>query len=780
MAPDFFGEYFAGCIFLPIFFCEFVGRLIISFAFHSQKAHAMSNTDSEKTVKRICPLCEACCGLQVTIRDHQIIRIRGDDDDVFSHGYICPKGAALKDLHEDPDRLRTPLIKRDGKFVVASWDEAFAEIERRLPAVRNAGGNDAVATVIGNPAAHKIGLLLYFPRLARALGTRNVFSSSTLDQMPKQLSAGLMFGSWLSIPVPDLERSDFMLILGANPMVSNGSLWTVPDFRGKAKAMRLRGGRIVTVDPRRTETAAVSDVHHFIQPGTDVFFLLGMVHTLFAEQLINLGGLAEHVEGLAEVQAAVQAFAPELVAARCRIEAHTIRQLARQLAVAKRGVVYARIGTCTQEFGTQCSWLVDVLNILTGHLDREGGAMFPKACAFAANTVGTPGVGRGVPVGRHHSRVARAPEIMGELPLTCLAEEIEIPGEGQVRALITIASNPVLSAPNGDRLAAALEQLDFMLSIDIYLNETTRHADVILPGLSPLEDVHFDLAFGQFSYRNHARFSDAVLPRQPAHPPEWQILLRLAAIVQGKGALIDIEEADRQLFSAEVHKNCGPHADAVLQLLAGWSGPEKQIDFALRSGPYGDQFGLQPQGINLAKIKAATGGLDLGPLQTRIPEVLRTPSGKIELAPALLIADVARAAQALAAAAPKLVIIGRRQIRSGNSWMHNLPSLAKGPYRCTALIHPFDMDRLGLTDGGLGRITSGIKSIEVQIEMSEEMMPGVVSLPHGWGHDMPDTQMAVAAQRPGANLNALLDEQGRDPLSGNAVLSGIAVDIYPL
>ena len=737
----------------------------------------MSNDVEINTVHRICPLCEAACGLEIKVSKHDIISIRGHEEDVFSHGYICPKGVSLKDLHNDPDRLRTPLLKRDGQFVPISWDEAFAEIERRLVPIVAQHGRNAVATVIGNPAAHKIGLLMYFPRLARALGSHNVFSASTLDQMPKQLASGLMFGTWTSVAVPDIERADFMLIIGANPMVSNGSLWTVPDFRGKARDMRARGGKIVVIDPRRSETASVADAHHFIRPGADVFLLLGLVHTLFDEGLIRLGRLEEFTNGVEQVRLAVQEFSPEKMAARCAIPAATIRELAQQLATAKHAAVYARIGTCTQEYGTLCSWLVDVLNVLTGNLDAEGGAMFPKAAAFAPNTIGKPGIGRGIVTARHHSRVSNAPEVMGELPITCLAEEIETPGSGQIKALISIAGNPVLSAPNGQRLSAALDDLDFMVSIDIYLNETTRHADLILPGSSPLEDLHYDIVFQQFSYRNHARYSEPVMPRAADHPPEWQILLRLAGIAMGRGAQVDVHQLDTELFGAELQRAIPAQADAVLAALAHLTGPERQIEFALRTGPYGDMFGQKPSGLNLAKIKAATGGIDLGSMQARIPEMLRTPSGKIELAPAMLIDDLKRVTSALDQAAPDMVIIGRRHVRSGNSWMHNLPILAKGPYRCTALVHPSDAERLGLSDGGMAKVINGQRELEVQIETSDEMMRGVVSLPHGWGHDLAGIQMAVATERPGVNLNALLDDSLRDPLSGNAVLSGVSVEL---
>lgn len=729
---------------------------------------------------RICPFCEACCGLELDIDNNKVVRIRGDEKDVFSNGFLCPKAIGLKDLHEDPDRLRTPLIKRDGRFVEATWDEAYAEIERRLPPVIAAGGPNAVATVLGNPTAHKMGLTLYFPRLARALGTRNMFSASSVDQVPKMLSVGLMFGSWLSVPVPDIERAQFLLILGANPMVSNGSLWTVPDFRGKAKAMRARGGKIVVVDPRRTETAAVADEHHFIRPGADVFFLLGITHTLFDEGLVNPGRLDEHIAGLAELEAAVRQYAPEALAARCGIGADTMRELARTLAATRHASVYGRIGTCTQQFGTLCSWLIDVINVLTGHLDEEGGSMFPKAPAYAANTRGAPGMGRGVVSGRYRSRVSGAPEIVGEIPLTCLAEEIDTPGQGQIRALIAIAGNPVLSAPNGARLAAALDQLDFMVSLDIYLNETSRHADVILPGLSPLEEAHYDVTFTQFSHRNHARYSPAVLPRAAGQPEEWESMLRIAAIAKGLGAHADIAALDDTALEEDLSKTVGPAAPQVMVALRPLRGPDRLLEIGLRTGPYGDQFGRNPDGLTLAKIKAAPSGIDLGPMGQRIPEALRTASGKIELAPQLLLDDLARVSADLLAPCPDLVIIGRRQLRSNNSWMHNLPVLAKGAYRCTALVHPQDAARLGLSDGGAAQVSNGERRIEVQVEISEDMMPGVVSLPHGWGHNLPGAQLAVAAERPGVNLNALLDENLRDPLSGNAVLSGIPIKMAPV
>ena len=733
----------------------------------------------DKTTRRhyrICPLCEACCGLEVQTRGEQVVAIRGAAYDVFSHGYLCPKGVALKDLHEDPDRLRRPLVKRDGVFVETSWAEAFEEIARRLLPILETRGRDAVAVVVGNPSAHKISLLSYFPRLLRALGTRNMFSASTLDQMPKQLSSGLLFGHWLSIPVPDIERCDWLLMLGANPMVSNGSLWTLPDYRGKARAMRARGGRILVVDPRRSETAAAADEHLAIKPGGDAFLLLGMVHTLFDEGLIRPGRLAAWTAGVEAVQQAVAPYPPERMAAGCGIAAATIRRLARELAAAPRAAVYGRIGTCTQRFGTLNSWLIDVLNILTGHLDEPGGAMFPKAAAFAANTLGTPGRGRGIATGRKASRVSGAPEVFGELPITLLAEEIETPGAGQVRALVAMAANPVLSAPNGPRIARALEGLDFMLSLDIYLNETSRHADVILPGLSPLEDLHFDVAFPQLSHRNHARFSAPVFARPEGMPEEWETLLRLTAMVEGRDWRGDLQALDDSAIVADVQRLAGAQAEAVLEALKPLRGPERLIDLALRTGPYGDGFGRNPQGLTLAKVKAARGGIDLGPLQPRIPELLRTPSGRIELAPPALLAELPTVDAVLALPPDDtLLLIGRRDLRSGNSWMHNLPLLAKGPQRCTLLVHPDDATRHGLIEGAPARLSSAQGSLRVSVALSTDLSPGVVSLPHGWGHDLPGSRLALAAERPGVNMNALLDDRLRDPLSGNAVLSGVAV-----
>jgi anaerobic selenocysteine-containing dehydrogenase len=739
----------------------------------------------ERTHFRTCPLCEATCGLAITTRGRQVTSIRGDDDDVLSRGYICPKGPALAALDTDPDRLRFPMIRRGSSWHEVDWDEAFAEVDRHLPRIQKEHGRDAVAVYLGNPSAHNLALLLYGRVLLRALGTRNIYSASTVDQMPKQVSAGLMFGTALSVPVPDVDRTQYLLVLGADPLVSNGSLLTAPDIKAKLRAIRARGGRVVVVDPRRSRTAADASEHHFIRPGTDAHFLMALVHVLFAERLVRLGRLAEHVQGLDEIESLARDWTPEAAAAACGIPAGTMRSIARDLARTERAVVYGRIGTCTQEFGTLASWLVDVVNTLTGHLDQEGGAMFTKAAAGAANTRGTPGRGKGVRFGRRQSRVRGLPEVFGELPVACLAEEIETPGEGQIRALVTVAGNPALSNPNGGRLARALASLEFMVSCDLYLNETTRHAHVILPGLSPLEAPHYDLALWQLAVRNLANYSPPVFPPPADRPTEWQTMLKLAAIAMGQGAAADPDLVDDFVARQQVDEAIGapgsPIAgrdpEEIVAALAPRRGPERLLDLLLRTGPYGDAFGANPDGLTLARLEANPHGVDLGPLMPRIPEVLRTPSGKIELAPAAIVADVTRLRATLGRVAPSLVLIGRRDLRSNNSWMHNVENLVRGKARCTLLMNPADASRLALDDGDTACVRSRVGVVLVPVEVTDAIMPGVVSIPHGWGHDVEGTRMRVARTHSGVNTNLLADEAAMDPLSGNAVLNGIPVTV---
>jgi anaerobic selenocysteine-containing dehydrogenase len=733
-----------------------------------------------------CPLCEATCGLEVTVEEDRAVSIRGDREDVFSQGFICPKSTALAPLDEDPDRIRTPLIKRDGEFVEASWDEAFAEIDRRLTPLLTEHGRNAAAVYLGNPAAHGLDSIVYGRAFVKALGTHNVFSASTVDQMPKHVSVGLMFGTMLTIPIPDVDRTDHLLILGANPLASNGSLLTAPDMRGRLRRIRERGGKVVVIDPKRTRTAEAADEHHFIKPGGDAALMAAMANVIFEEGLADVGTLAEHLVGLETVERACAPFTPESAEAACGIDAQTIRRLARELAAAPSAAVYGRIGTCTQSFGTLASWLVDVLNTITGNLDRPGGVMFPRPAAGGLNTSGAPGVGRGVRFGRWTSRVRGAEERFGELPASCLAEEIDTPGEQQVRALFTVAGNPAVSTPNAGRLAKALEQLDFMVSLDIYVNETTRHADVILPAPTALRRSHYDVAFYQLSARNVANFSPPALAPEPGQQEEWKTLLRLAAIAAGQGAGADVDAWDDLVLATVIAQTVksehspihGKTHEELATALEPRQGPERILDFLLRSGPYGEHFGGTPGGLSLAALLAAPHGIDLGALKPRIPEVLRTPSGKIELAPAEIVSDLQRLGQSPAAArAGSIVLVGRRQLRSNNSWLHNVEHLVRGPNDCSMQINPGDAERLALTDGGEAEISSRAGKVRVLVEVTDAVMPGVVSIPHGWGHDQPGMKLSVAGENAGVNSNILADEAETDPLSGNAVLSGIPVTI---
>ena len=754
-----------------------------------------ATANGNRTALRTCPLCEATCGLEITLSGDEVVSIRGDKADVFSQGFICPKGFALKELHADPDRVRTPLIRQpDESLAPASWDDAFALIDSRLSPILAADRN-AVAVYLGNPTAHLLDNMLYSKVLLRAVGTRNVYSASTVDQFPKQMASALTFGTGTTVPVPDVDRTDHLLILGANPLASNGSLMTAPDMRGRLRAIRARGGKVVVVDPRRSRTAEEADEHHFIRPGTDALLLFAIVNVLFDEDLVAPGErLTDITDGIETVRELAQPFTPDAVAPACGIEAETIRRMARELAAAPAAAVYGRIGTCTQEFGTLASWLVDVLNLVTGNLDREGGAMFPLGAAAHANAAGTPGRGRGASFGRWQSRVRGLDEIFGELPVACLAEEIDTPGDGQVRSLITISGNPVVSTPNSGRLDGALGELDFMVSIDVYVNETTRHADVILPAPSPLRRSHYDLALYLFAVRNVANYSPPALPADPELPDEWVTLLRLAGVAAGAGPDVDIAALDEQVARALLQREVGTPESPVFgrtveELLAELEpriGPERLLDLQLRTGPYGDGFGERDgagPGLSLAKLEAAPHGIDLGPLKPRLPDALRTSSGKVELAPEPLVADVERLRVALEPPernGSDLVLIGRRQLRSNNSWMHNLPVLVKGKPRCTLHVHPEDAARLELADGDHAELRSRTGTLVAQVEVTDAIMPGVVSLPHGWGHDVPGTRQRVAAEHAGTNSNVLADELLLDALSGNAVLNGIPVELAPV
>lgn len=719
---------------------------------------------------RTCPLCEATCGLELTVRDGEVVRIRGDRDDVFSKGFICPKGTTLGKLHADPDRLRTPLVRRNGELVVATWDEAFAAVAEGLGRIWADGDRDAVAVYLGNPTAHSLAGAMFAGPLIKSLGTKNVFSASTVDQMPKHVSSAYLFGNPNAIPVPDLDRTDYLLMLGANPFESNGSLCTAPDFPGRMAAIRERGGRIVTVDPRRTKTAHASDEHLAIRPGTDALWLAALVTEIRRAGLVDLGDVAEHVDGIDRALDALDAFDADSVASHTRIDAATTRRIAGELATAPSATVYGRIGTHTTEFGTLASWLVELANLVTGNLDRPGGAMFPTSAVGAPTAGRTPG-GRGFTAGRWRSRVGGHPEIKGEMPVAALAEEIETPGPGQVRALITSGGNPVRSCPNSERLDAALGSLEFMVSIDIYLNETTRHADVILPSPSALAKPHLDIAFYGLSVRNVVNYSPPLHPADDPSEPgmdEHDIFARLALIAGGLGPDADPSVLTTMMLSTLADR-AGLDVEAELAAAEGTPPVEAMLDLMLRTGPYE---------LTMDDLRAAPHGIDLGPLEPRLPGMLRTVSGKVEVAPDPIIDDVARLVAALEAPVDeRLLLVGRRHLRSNNSWMHNIEVLVKGRPRCTLQLHPDDAAMRGVADGDSVVVRSDVGQVEAVVEVTDDIAAGTVSLPHGWGHGVEGTRGRVAATTAGVNSNVLTGDQAIDPLSGNARLNAIPVEV---
>ncbi|GAA2899892.1 MULTISPECIES: molybdopterin oxidoreductase family protein [Streptomyces] len=736
-----------------------------------------------RTALRICPLCEATCGLTLTIEGTRVTHARGDRDDVFSEGFICPKGASFGAVDSDPDRLRTPLVRRDGELREATWEEAFDAVAAGIRPVVERYGPNSVGVVLGNPNVHTMAGALYPTVLLAGLGTRSVFTASTVDQMPKHVSSGLLYGDANAIPVPDLDHTDHLLLIGANPLESNGSLCTAPDFPGKLKALKARGGTLVVIDPRRTRTAKLADRHIAVRPGTDALLLAAMAQVLYSEGLVEP---TPHVQGVEELADALREFTPEAVAPACDVDAGLIRTLARELAAAPTAAVYGRIGSCTVPHGTLASWLVDVLNILTGNLDRPGGALFPQAATD--KTPRPAGPGRGFALGRWHSRVSRHPEAKGELPLSALAEEIDTATEeGEpVRAIVAVAANPVLSAPDGDRLDKALDSLDFMVSVDPYLNETSRHAHVVLPPPPPSRSPHHDFAFNTLAVRNQVRYTRPAIPLEPGRMAETEILARLILAVTGMHgadpAAVDQMVIDQTLAKAVKEPHSPVHGRDPRELadgLHGDTGPERRLDMMLRLGPYGDGFGVRPDGLTLEKLLAHPHGIDLGPLRSRLPQPLKTRSGLVELLPGPIAADLPRLRAALAERPEGLVLVGRRHLRSNNSWMHNVPALTGGSNRCTLHIHPEDAERLGVMDGAPVRVKGAGGEVTAPAEVTDAVRRGVVSLPHGWGHDRPGTRLSHASTDPGVNVNQLLDGRLLDPLSGNAVLNGVPVECAP-
>ncbi|MDD0984946.1 molybdopterin oxidoreductase family protein [Pseudomonas shahriarae] len=692
---------------------------------------------------RACHLCEAICGLtlETTTSDDgsiAITSIKGDAQDTFSRGHICPKAVALQDIQNDPDRLHQPMLRVGSEWQPIPWDEAFALVAERLAGIQARHGQNAVAVYQGNPSVHNYGLMTHSNYFLGQLKTRNRFSATSVDQLPHHLSSHLMYGHGLLLPIPDIDQTDFMLILGGNPLASNGSIMTVPDVEKRLKAIQARGGKVVVVDPRRSETAAMADQHLFVRPGGDAALLFGLLNTLFSEHLTRDSHLP--VDGLEEVRRAVAGFTAEAMSAHCAVPAEQIRQLARDFAAADKAVCYGRMGVSTQAFGTLCHWLVQLINLVTGNLDRVGGALCtePAVDLVAATSGGH--------FNRWQSRVSGRPEYSGELPVSALAEEMLTEGEGQIRALVTVAGNPVLSTPNGRQLEQALDGLEFMVSVDLYINETTRYADLILPSTSALENDHYDTTFNMFAVRNVTRFNRAILPKPEGALHDWEIFVGLA-----------------QAFAARTGNPLKP-------TLA----PAQMIDLGLRAGAYGDASSHK---LSVAMLAEHPHGLDLGPLKANLAGRLKTANGRVQAAPAVILADLARFAALPLPKVDELLLIGRRHVRSNNSWMHNYHRLVKGKPRHQLLMHPDDLASRQLSDGQRVRVSSRIGMIEVHVLASLEMMPGVVSLPHGWGHDRPGVQMSIASAQLGASANDLTDERQLDELSGNAALNGVPVQV---
>ena len=739
-------------------------------------------------VHRSCPICEASCGLRLEVdrAGKRVLSVRGDEDDPRSRGYICPKATAPQAIHADPDRLKRPLRRTATGFEEIGWEEAYDLVGRRFREIRERHGKDAIAIYIGNPIGHSASGILSMPIVNQAFETQRLFSAATMDQQPKNLSSRILYGDYWAIPIPDIDRTDYMLALGGNPLASNGSLMSAPNAKRRLLALRHRGAKLVVVDPRRTETAEIADRHHPVRPGTDAYLLFAIANALFAEGRVRPGRLAAFTDGIEDVRRLAGPFTPEAVAPVTGIDPEAIRTLARELATAPRAVCYGRIGLCTQEFGTLASWLVDVVNLLTGNLDRAGGAMFPRPAT--GQTEPQLWDGSALLYGRWRSRVRGFPEFEGQLPVALMAEEMEAAsaGEDRARGLLTVCGNPVLSSPNGARLSRALEGLEFMVSIDIYLNETTRHADLVLPTTTQLEHTNYDFLFQGTSVRNFARWSPRVF-----EPPEGlrdlgPTLVEVAARARGATA----EQLETLLFGGMLAALIGrpgtPCAhltpEAARAKLADRRGMERLLDLMIRSGPYGDAFDDAAPGLSLAKLERVPHAVDLGPLEPRLPEMLRSEGRRLRLVHEILERDVERlrAGLALRRDPERIVLVGRRQMRNMNSWLHNLPALAKGRDRCTLLVSPKDAGRLGLANHGRARVRSRVGELLVPVEVSDEMMPGVVSLPHGFGHADPKTRLSVArARQPGACSNQLCDEDFMDLPSGTSVANGIPVEVTP-
>lgn len=694
----------------------------------------------------VCNLCEAICGLELTIEDGAVTAVRGNKDDPLSRGHICPKGVAIADIYSDPDRLRRPVRRigsgSDARWEEISWDEAFDAVADGLASAINKGGNDALGIYLGNPSVHSLGALTHGIALIQSFRTRNKFSATSVDQLPHHVVSHLLYGHQLLLPVPDIDRTQYFLVFGGNPMASNGSLMTVPDFPGRLRELKDRGGRMVVFDPRRTETAKVASEHVFIRPGTDAWVLLAMLNVLFEEGLTSP---VAYVDGLDDTARLVAPYTPERAESASGVRAGDIRRIAREFAAAGSGVAYGRIGVSTAEFGTLCQWAIQMLNIVTGNLDRVGGAMLTNP-AIDVISMGLVGGGH---IDRYRSRVRDVPEFGGELPVSVLREEIETPGDGQIRAMLTLAGNPVLSTPDGAALDRAFESLDFMVSVDIYLNETTRHANIILPPTSALERDHYDLVLHVLAVRNSARFTPAIFPKDREQRHDWEIFREVTA---------------RTLKRLDAKPPLAKRLQIALKMKPS---PRMAIGLLLRKGGK----------TSLRKLLATPEGVDLGPLvDAQFPKRLGTKNKRIDAVPELVATDLARLNAQQLPEGDELLLIGRRHQRNCNSWMHNSERLVKGQPRHQLLVHPADLASRGLLDGATVKVSSRVGTVEVEVKATDDMMPGVVSLPHGYGHQKDGVRLSRASQVEGVSINDLTDPERMD-VSGNAALSGVPVRI---
>ncbi|MEP3919421.1 molybdopterin-dependent oxidoreductase [Ascidiaceihabitans sp.] len=686
---------------------------------------------------RTCNICEAMCGLVIEHEGDQVLSIKPHKEDPLSRGHICPKAVALQDFRTDPDRVTTPLRKRGHEWEPVDWDEAIDYAAHGIRAVQDVHGKDGFGAYLGNPNAHKFANLMTLPRLIKAIGTTQRYSSATSDQIPHHVASIHMLGHPMLMPIPDLDRTDYLLVIGGNPMVSNGSMMTAPDFPGRIDDLYARGGRMVVIDPRRTETARHGAEHHFIRPETDAFLILALIHEVFAQNAVDLGALRDVIDGVEALRDAVQPFTPDLVARHTGIDAATIRNLAADFTGAERAVCYARMGASTQSYGGLCQWATNALNIITGNFDAVGGAMFTTPAFDNVGLTRRKGAPRTYPEKR--SRVSGLPLYNGEFPSAVLAEEMETPGAGQIKGMITVAGNPVLTAPNGRRIESALKALDFMVSVDIHINDTTQHADLILPGTVALEEPVYDTVFHSFAVRNTANYADALFDRPKGMIPEWEIFARLGNALTGG-------------------RDLGPS-------------PSEQLDHALSRG-------FHAQAVSVDVLKDHEGSLDLGPLVPCLAQRLQTPDGRLNLCPDVFVADLPRLLAHETPTDRPYVMIGRRQVRSHNSWTQNAPRLVKGRNRCTVQINPQDAGDLGIADGAQVRVASRVGHIVVPAEVTDDMAPGVVSIPQGWGQG--GGQLSAATQTLTASINDLTDDKRVDVLTGNAAFNGLPVSLTPV